>query len=192
MDTLKRLHMWVGLFNLTALIVFALTGISLSLPDRGGGPSEERIVDYEAPDDFSDKQVADDLFAKLDIPLVKPIAEQALRRDGDNALVLSFYSPNGLHRVTVLEEEKKVSIEHTRTSIGRFVSATHGMNLLVAAPDLRSRLWGLYIDVAIFSLMFMVVAGVWLWLASRPRLWWARLSFGAGVALFVFLWIATR
>ena len=107
-------------------------------------------------------------------------------------LVLSFHGPNGVHRATLLEAEKKVRIEHSRSSIGEFMNLMHATTLYHSSPDLRVRLWALYVDLSIFSLLFMSATGLWLWLASRPRLWWARASFGAGTGLFVLLWLVTR
>jgi hypothetical protein len=191
-ELLKRFHIWVGLFNLTALIVFAATGIAVTLPAAERGAAEVRVVNYQTPGSFSDKEVADDLLAKLNLPLVGPIPEWAVRRNDENVLVLEFHGPNGQHRVTVLEPERRVRVEHARNTIGEFVNIMHATTLYRSPTDLSVRLWALYIDLSIFSLMFMAITGVWLWLASRPTLWWAQTSFAAGVCLFLVLWIATR
>jgi len=194
-ETLKRVHMWVGLFNLTVLIVFATAGIHVTLLPGPGARSEPaaeiREIEYRAPQELTDKQVADDLYARLALPAVGPIPKWALKRDEQNRLVLSFESPNGVHRVTVLEQEHKVRVEHARNSLGEFMSLMHSTTLYHSQPDLRVRLWALYVDLSIFSLMFMAASGPWLWLASRPHLWWARASFAAGAGLFVFLWLVT-
>ncbi len=189
---LKRVHIWIGLFNLTVLIVFAVTGIAVTFPTAGHDAPEARLLPYEAPGGFTDKQVADDLFEKLQLPLTGPVPSWAVSRNDQNVLVLDFHGPNGPHRVTVLEKEKRVRIEHAKNGIGEFMNGMHSKTLYGSQPDLRVRLWALYIDLSIFSLMFMAVTGTWLWLTSRPRLWWAQASFGVGAGLFVALWIATR
>lgn len=191
-ELLRRLHIWVGLFNLTVLIVFAATGIAVTLYDRVPASTEVRVIDYEPRGHLTDKEVADELFRRLAIPLAAPIPEWALHRNDQNALVLAFYSPNGVHRVTVLEEQRQVRVEQARNSLGEFMNAMHSATFFSAPADLRLTLWGVYIDLSIFSLLFMAVTGVWLWLASRPRLWWARASFATGAGLFIALWFVTR
>jgi hypothetical protein len=195
-EILKRFHMWVGLFNLTALIVFATAGIHVSLSpaprERREPPAEVRETEYRAPQDLTDKQVADDLYARLALPMAGPVPTWALQRDAQHRLVLSFHSPNGVFRVTVLENEGKVRVEHARNSLGEFMNLMHATTLYHSPPDLRVRLWALYVDLSIFSLAFMAVTGVWLWLAARSRLWWARASFAMGTGLFALLWFVTR
>jgi hypothetical protein len=195
-ELLKRLHIWIGLFNFTILIVFALAGLHATImPAPAQRPTPAivtREVEYETPPDFTDAQVADDLYRKLELPLVGPIPEWAIGRNAENVLVLEFHSPNGVHRATVLEEQKKVRIEHSRTTTGEFLNVMHATTIYHSTPDWRVRLWSLYVDLSIFSLLFMVATGMWLWLATRPKLWWAGASFGAGTALFAFLYAVIR
>jgi hypothetical protein len=183
--------MWVGLFNLTVLIVFAVTGLEATIWPAVTASSDVRFVPYEAPGDFSDADIAADVYETLDPPMSGPIPEWALQRNATNALVLDFYSPNGVVRVTVLEPERQLRVEQTRHSLGAFMSAMHVTTWFTSPPDLRVRLWGLYVDLSIFSLLFMAVTGVWLWLASRPRLWWAQASLAAGSGAFALLWLVT-
>lgn len=188
---LNRLHILVGLFSLTSLIVFAATGIAVTIP-VARGPAITRVVDYEAPGSLSDKDVADDVLRTLALPLASPIPAWAVHRNAQNVLVLNFYTPNGDHTVTLLEAERKARVEQARTSLGQFLDAMHGTTFHDSAPDLRIRLWALYVDCSMFSLLFMTITGPWLWLLSRPRLWWAHAAFAAGAGIFVVLWFVTR
>jgi hypothetical protein len=193
---LERLHTWVGLFNLTILIVFAVAGLHVTFqpaPSERPAPIPGALeVPYEAPSDFTDAQVAEDVFARLAIPVVRPVPDWAIQRNADNVLVLDFYGPNGMHRATVLEREKAVRVEHARNTLGEFFTVMHTMTLYESPPDLRVKLWCLYVDLSIFSLLFMVVTGVWLWLRTRPKLWWAHAAFLSGTGLFAVLYALTR
>ena len=60
------------------------------------------------------------------------------------------------------------------------------------APDWRTQLWALYIEVSIWSLILMASSGIYLWLTSRPKLRWAQLSFAAGIISFIALWTLSR
>jgi len=190
---LKRVHIWVGLFNLTALIVFATTGLVASVPHlQAPDDPPPLVVPYEPPVDATDRDVAADLFRRLALPLTGPVPDWAIGRSASNVLVLSFNSVNGVYDVTVDEPGKRVLVRHARRSLGDFLAAAHATTLYGSAPDLRVRLWAAYVDLSIVSLLFLSATGVWLWLTSRPRLWWAWLAFAGGSGLFVVAWIAAR
>ncbi len=192
-DVLERIHIWVGLFNLSALVVFALTGLWATLPrlDMPASPESETVA-YDPPPAFDDLQIARDLFDRLTLPLAAPVPDWAVHRNDQNVLVLHFSSVRGAYEVTLDEAAKTVTVVRPQNSLGEFLDAVHGTTLYAAAPDLRVRLWAAYVDFSIFSLLFMSATGVWLWLSSRPRLWWAWLSFTAGTGLFAVLWFAAR
>ena len=52
--------------------------------------------------------------------------------------------------------------------------------------------WGLYNELATYAFLFMTLSGVYLWLATRPRLRWAQLSFAGMAVVITALWIAIR
>lgn len=195
-ETIKKLHIWIGLFNFTILLVFAAAGLHatfLPAPDDREAPKPRvREVAYDPPGTMTDPEIAADLYEKLDLALVGPIPDWAIKRNQENVLVLRFHSPNGIHEVTLLEAEKKVRISFGRNSLGQFLNLMHARTLYRSQPDLRIRLWALYVDLSIFSLLFMAASGIWLWAASRPRIWWAWLAFATGALLFAGLWAVTR
>lgn len=189
---LKRLHQWLGLFSLTALVVFALTGLASLLPAKPATSAPARIVPYHAPPAFTDKQIADDLFDRLQLPEVGRIPEWAIERNDADQLELAFNGVNGTVVVTVDEVNHRVLVVEQRASLRDYIGSAHATTVLHAAPDLRVRLWGAYVTFAIGALLFLSVSGVWLWLASRPRLWWAWLLAGSGSGLVALLWVVTR
>jgi hypothetical protein len=192
-DFLKRLHIWVGLFNLTALAVFALTGLWAVIPDLAmPDPAGTFTLPYTPPGTFTDQQVADDLFERLRLPLAGRVPEWAVRRNDANVLVLSYNSVNGAYVVTLDEPGHQAVVSHRRNRLGAFLSQAHSTTLYRAEPDLRVRLWALYMDLSIAGLLFMTATGLWLWLTSRPRLWWAWAAFAGGAGLFAVLWMVTR
>jgi hypothetical protein len=190
--TLRLLHTWIGLFSLTALVVFAVTGVVASFPSPPPTSHAVRLVDYVTPAQATDKAVADDVLAALKLPLARPIPAWALRRDGQNQLTFEFHTPNGGDRVTVLEQRGQLQIEHLPSTLGAFANVMHAATRVTGPIDVRLRLWALYIDTSIFALAFMAITGPWLWILSRPRLWWARVSLAAGAAAFGVIWMALR
>ena len=189
---LKRLHQWLGLFSLTALVVFALTGLASLLPATPATSAPARSVPYDAPPAFTDKQVADDLFDRLQLPEVGRIPEWAIEHNDADQLELAFNGVNGTVVVTVDDANHRVLVVEQRASLRDYIGSAHATTVLHAAPDVRVRLWGAYVTFAIGALLFLSVSGVWLWLASRPGLWWAWLLVGSGSGLVALLWVVTR
>jgi hypothetical protein len=188
-DLLKRLHILVGLFNLTAIVVFALVGITETFPNHERHP-ESRLVDFDAPNDLDDRQVADRLVSALQLPLIGQVRN--VHRNAQHMVEFGFFTANGPGRATILEADRKARIDGTRLSFGRFMVEAHAASLHESAPVLLMQLWAVYVDCSIFSLLFMSITGPWLWLASRPNLRWARALAAAGVGAFVVLWFFTR
>jgi hypothetical protein len=192
-ELLRRLHIYSGLFSFTALMVFGAAGLigAFHADPRGAtrAPPEVSVVDFEIPPGASDREVADLAYQKLASKDAAPVPTWALGRNPDNVLVLHFYGPNGIRHATVLEQEKKLRIEHDRSTLGEYVNWMHALVLPHVAPKWRVLLWSIYLEISIFTLLFMVASGVYLWLASRPRLGWAQASFAVGTAGVVVLYL---
>ena len=196
MDLLRRLHIYSGLLSFTALIVFGAAGlIGAFHPDPRGAARAAPLVssvDFEVPQGASDREVADLVYERLAFSDAAPVPTWALGRSPENVLVLSFYGPNGVRRVTVLEEEKKLRVEHDRSTLGEYVNWMHALVISNVAPKPAVLLWSIYLEISIFTLLFMIASGIYLWLASRPRLWWAQASFAVGTGGFVVLYVLGR
>ena len=123
----------------------------------------------------------------LNVPLVSPPPKFVIRRDAQNNVTFDLWSVNGPRVVTLLKGENRVRIESRHNSIWHFLDNLHTTTVNTPVPDLRIRMWYWYNEFAIWSLIFMSCTGVWLWLASRPRYNWARLSF-AGSSCWRSVW----
>lgn len=188
--------MYAGLFTFTALIVYGLSGlIDSALPawsERQAPPATEQYKLFAAPSSVSDKELADLVYAELDLPLSGPAAEYALRRDAEQNLVVSFYTPNGVRTVTVLEEKGQLRLVRAQAGLASFITGMHGAVLRYAAPRFLTQAWSYYNEAGLWALGFMALSGVVLWLASRSRLIWARIVFAAGNGAFLLLYWMMR
>ncbi len=193
-ELVKKIHMYTGLLTFSALIVFGVAGMHATLqdPSRDRPKAKVEHVDFEAPGDLADKQLADRVYETLKPPLARPLETWALRHDAQGNLVLRFHSVNGLRKVTVLEEENRLLVQTERLSLVQTLNALHATVPRWAAPDPRIRLWAYYMEMAIWALIGMSLSGVYLWLAVRPGSRWGQVSFGAGSAAFLVLYWLTR
>jgi hypothetical protein len=188
--------MYAGLFTFTALVVYGLSGlIDSALPawsERQSPPTTEQFMLFAAPTGVSDKQLADIVYAELDLPLSGPAAEYALRRDAGQNLVIDFYTPNGVRTVTVLEQLGQLKIVRAKSGLASFITGMHGAVLRYAAPRFLSLAWAYYNEAGLWALGFMALSGLVLWLGSHSRLIWARAVFAAGNGAFVLLYWLMR
>lgn len=189
-----RIHMYTGLFNFTALILFGVVGvIATFLPPHAQrarpDPTVEH-VDLVIPGGLGDREVADHVQTALALPFTGPAPDWSLRRDDDHNLRFGLPTPARGYRVTVLEEQGRVRIETTQVATWQFLIHLHEMTPSRSAPGLWTRAWAWYVELSIWSLILMALTGVYLWLVSRPRHRWARACLAAGTLVFaVFYWV---
>ena len=188
--------MYAGLFTFTALVVYGVSGLmDSSLPawsEREAPPTTERLVAFKTPSDLGDKEVADLLYAHLDMPLTGPPPDYAIRRDEDHNLVVNFYTANGVRTVAVHEAEQQLRVVTAQGGIVSFVTGMHGSRMTYASPRFLTVAWAAYNEAGLWSLGFMALSGTILWLSTRPRYIWARVAFVAGNGTFAILYWLMR
>ena len=192
---IKKVHIYTGLLNFTALMVFGIAGIVATIHGSAEGARyfvNPEYVDFVAPPNASDKQLAELVRKHLGLSLHWPIPSFAIRRNPAGVLVLDYYSVNGVRRATVLEGENRLRVEQRPNDLGRFVNNLHTTTMAARHPDWRVRAWTYYNEFAIWSLIGMSLSGVYLWLASRPGHRWAQASFAVGSGVFLLLYAVTR
>src|SRR4051812_23936467 len=184
----RKVHMYIGLLNLSILLVFGVAGLTATLeraPDKDERPDARvEYRDFIVPAGLDDKAAADRVWEFLRLPLSEPLPKYAIRRDASHDLVLDFYSPNGVRRAVALEKENRVRLETHRNGFADYLNGLHTTTINYN-PDWRLRWWGYYSEFSIWSLIGMSLSGVYLWLASRPRYTPARYAFTLGCGAFV-------
>ena len=193
----KKIHAYIGLLNLSIVLVWGAIGVYEMLAARETGrpaPIAEWTQPYTAPANATDRIVANEVYALIKPPLAGPPGDFALKHDAAGNLTLDFYSPNGVTKVTVLEGEHQLRVQKSVNNIWRFVNNLHA----TTTQDTRGgrfmtlRLWTYYTELSIWSLLAMTISGLLMWMLSRPGYRPAQFTFAAGVALFAVLYMAVR
>jgi hypothetical protein len=188
--------MYTGLLNFSILFAFGITGLLATVEQsginvrRGGSAVDTR--GFKVPPNLTDYQAALAALNFLNLPLVSPPADNAVHRDRQDNVTFSVYSANGAQQVTLIEAENRIRIETRRNDIWHFLENLHATTLNTLTSDLRIRMWAWYTEFAIWSLIAMVLSGVWLWLSSRPTYFWAGISLVAGNGAFLVLYFLAR
>jgi hypothetical protein len=194
-EWVKKIHMYSGLLTFMAFVVWGVTGIhAVFLPPAGEYKpppvSSMKEIPYQARGGLDDQQLARAIFEAIDIPLAG--GRYNVHRDEQSNLAFNVFTINGGHEVTFLEEKGAVRVAHRANSLWGYLSSMH------TAHSRRHRLtasviaWGYFNEIATWAFLFMTFSGLYMWIATRPRLRWAQLSFAGMAALMLVLWIAIR
>jgi len=191
----RKVHIYAGLLTFAHFIVYGIAGLVAtfhSMPVRPKVIRQTRYVEFTAPPSSTDRQVADLVYARLQLPLTRPMPDFALRRDAGQHLLLDFYNVNGIHRVTVLESEGRLKIEEIQNDGWLFLQDIHAATPGDEGAPPLVKLWAWWNEAAMWTLAGFCLSGLWLWLATRPRFVWAWTSLGAGAAALALFWLVFR
>jgi uncharacterized iron-regulated membrane protein len=192
---IRKIHIYAGLLTFTQLLIYGLAGvISTFQPslERSKTPYATRYEAFTAPASASDKEVAERYFQHLKLPLTRPVPGWFIKRTAENNLLLDFYNINGIYRVVVLEKEGRLRIENIRNNGWLFLEDIHASTLGDGEAPRIMRLWAVWNEIGLWSLLGFCISGAWLWLSSRPRFAWAWAALGCGFFALVSLWEAFR
>jgi hypothetical protein len=123
-----KLHIYAGLLTFAQLMLYGIAGLvatAQTAAERAKVPHAIRYVPFRVTPSATDKQVADDVYRTLQLPLTRPMPGWFLRRTPENDLLLDFYNINGIWRVVVLERENRLRIEEIRNALGIFLGDAH-------------------------------------------------------------------
>jgi uncharacterized iron-regulated membrane protein len=196
-NLLQKIHMYLGLLCWSILFVYGIAGLTATV-FRSGPPgphlqsSTLRTESFVPPPNQTDRQVADAVWRKLQIPLTGPPPAYAIHRDRQNNLAVNFYTANGPTFVTVLEQQNQLRIETRRNTLWAYFNNLHSTTLRGHPYDWRVRLWTYYNEFAVWALLAMGLTGVFLWLSSRPRHLLAQAAVAVAWVSFLVLYVVTR
>jgi len=169
-----------------------LVATAQTAAERPKVPHAVRYVPFTVQPGTTDRQVADDIYNTLHLPLTRPMPGWFLRRTPENDLLLDFYNINGIWRVVVLEREGRLRIEEIRNRLGLFLGDMHAVTIGDDEAPRLVRVWAVYNEFAMWCLLAFCVSGVYLWLTAQARSWWAWASLATGTASFVLMWMSFR
>jgi hypothetical protein len=190
-----KLHIYAGLLTFTQLVIYGIAGLAATFQpglERPKVARSIRFVPFTAAVSATDKQVADEVYRTLQLPMTRPMPDWFLRRTPENDLLLDFYNINGIWRVVVLEREHRLRVEQIHNRLPYFLSDVHAAT--TGDPDATQvmRLWGIYNEFAMWCLLAFSASGVYLWLSAQARAWWAWALLATGLFAFAALWSAFR
>jgi hypothetical protein len=187
--------MYSGLLTFMALVVWGITGIHavfLPRPDAFQPPpiSAVRDIPYQVNGDLDDQQLSRAIYQAIDVPLAG--GRYNVHRDAQSHLAFNVFTINGGREVTFLEAQGIVRVAHRQNSTWSYLSSMHTAFSRRHTLTPAAVAWGLFNELAVYAFVFMTFSGVYMWLATRPRLRWAQWSLAGMGVLTLALWIAIR
>jgi hypothetical protein len=190
-NLIRKIHIYAGLFTFAHLMVYGIAGLVATFqhgPERPKTRHAVRTAAFQVNGSQTDKQVADEVWRTLKLPMTRPMPDWFLRRTPDNHLLLDFYNINGIYRVIVLEDQNQLRIEEIRNSTALFLGDVHAATLGDREAPGLIRVWAIWNEVAMWALLGFCISGLYLWLATRPRLAFAWASLVIGSAALAGFW----
>lgn len=192
---MRKLHTWSGLLTFTAFVVWGITGIDaifLPAPDEWKPPevSSRREFSFATPGNLDDKALAKQVYEAAELKMSGGYYN--VHRDDDHNLAFNVFTSNGPRNFTYFEDKKRVLIEFRDGGLGGFLSSMHTAHTRRGAPDLSARMYGVYNEFATWAFLFMSLSGIYMWIATRPGLPWARILMGVTTLVTIIMWLAVR
>ena len=187
---IKRLHIYAGLLNFSILMIFGIAGLAATFRVERRFDVSVETRPFVASANATDYEAAMAAYAALDLPLASPPPRNAVHRDTNHNVSFMTYAPSGPRVVTLVERDQQLQVERRRNRLWHFFDNLHATTPANGAVDLRMRMWTWYVEFSIWSLIWMSISGIYLWLSARPGHRWAQAAFALGAGGFgVLYWV---
>ena len=184
----RRIHMFTGLFLAPWMLMYALSTLVMTHRDfvasfygsRNPVLVTERELDYTRsfPTNLTREQIGQQILQDLGLDGTHDV------HGGRNGMPLVINRRHALtpQRITFDTAKGKITIEREEFRGMNFLERMHrrrGYN-----PYAVENTWGFTVDVAVVTMAFWSLSGIWLWLELKSTRRWGALSFAGGLALF--------
>jgi len=182
----RRIHLFTGLYLAPWMLMYALSTIVMTRSEFGAPAKPtlvtERELDYSRsfPTNMAREEIAKQILHDIWMEGAHSVS------GGRSGRPLAIQRQHALpqRRITFDAPRSKITIEREEFRISTFLERMHrrrGYNHPYALEDT----WGFTVDVAVVTMAFWSLSGIWLaWELKTTRLWGA-LSLLVGLGLFI-------
>jgi hypothetical protein len=186
---IRRVHMFTGLFLAPWMLMYALSTLVMThreyvvsfYPSKNPVFVNERELDYTRSfaDGTSREEIGHQILQDLGL------SGRHYVSGGRNGQPLVINRQNGLslRRLTFDPSSHKIFIQREEFRALTFLERMHrrrGYDQPYALEDT----WGFTVDVAVITMAFWSLSGIWLWWELKMTRFWGALSLMAGLGLF--------
>jgi hypothetical protein len=185
----RRIHMFTGLFLAPWMLMYALSTLVMThreyvnsfYSSKNPALMTERELDYTRsfPTNMTREEIAPQILQDLGLDGTHSVSGG---RDG-RPLVINRQNAFSTRRVTFDDVARKITIQREEFRAATFLDRMHrrrGYNHPYALEDT----WGFTVDVAVVTMVFWSLSGIWLWWEIKRVRLWGALALAAGLGLF--------
>ena len=189
---LRRVHLFTGLFLGPWMLMYALSTLVMAhrelvlslYPTKTPAMATERELDYTRsfPTTATREEIGKQILQDLDLEGRYSVSGG---RNGQPLVVTRQHAVNA-RRITFDPAAHKLVIQKEEFRALTFLERMHrrrGYDQPYASDDA----WGFTVDVAMVTMVFWSLSGIWLWWELKPARRWGAISLAAGPALFALL-----
>ena len=188
---IRRMHLFTGLFLAPWMLMYALSTLVMTHRDfvRSFYPSEnpamvtERELDYSRsfPESATREQIGQQILLDIGLDGTHYVSGG---KEG-KPIVVNRQQAITPRRIIYEPSRGKIRIEREEFRASSFLERMHrrrGYNSYSV-----SNTWGFTVDLAVITMAFWSLSGIWLWWELKSTRGWGTASWVAGLALFAFL-----
>jgi hypothetical protein len=186
---IRRIHMFTGLFLAPWMLMYALSTLVMThrefvvslYPSQNPAMVTEHELDYTRT--FSPEISRDEIGRQILQDL--GLAGRHYLSGGRNGepLVINRQHALALRRVTFNSATHKVLIQREEFRVLTFLERMHRRRGYDQPYPLEDT-WGFTVDLAVVTMAFWSLSGIWLWWELKSTRFWGVLSFFGGLGLF--------
>jgi hypothetical protein len=189
-----KIHSYLGLLCMPYLLIFGLSSLTFN----------HHFEAFEVEGREGDNELL-----KIDIPAIDDNLTLA-NAINDSCSVFGWYLPWSARRdslqffyetvktgrkynTKVDFESGEIKINSRRNSISHLLKGLHGLGEEIPNAPLCVNVWQYYQDLSVYSLMFWLLSGIWLWIQKRIDRRWGSIIlltfFMVSIFLMLFIWL---
>jgi hypothetical protein len=172
---------WMLMYALSTLMMTHREYVSSFYSSKGPAMVTERELDYTRtfPADAKREEISKQILADLGLEGRYWVSGG---RNG-KPLVINRQHALKARRVTFDPAGAKITIQRQEFRALNFLEQMHRRRGY-DQPYAKEDAWGFSVDVAVVTMMFWSLSGVWLWWEMKPVREWGAVSLAGGLALF--------
>ena len=188
---IRRVHMFTGLFLGPWMLMYALSTLVMTHREfvrsfySSANPAmvTERELDYSRtfPESATREQIGQQILQDVGLDGTHYVSGG---KEG-KPIVINRQQALTPRRITFDPTTHKIRIEREEFRASNFLERMHRRRGYTSYT--LSNTWGLTVDVAVVTMAFWSLSGIWLWWELKSTRGWGTASWVAGLALFALL-----
>jgi len=185
----KKIHIYVGLQSIVALLLFSITVLTLSTSDS----VEPEIIHYQ----FSGHTNKDNIKLAVEMHQQVGLKFEAVpewwkvSEDEFGKVLIRQLSPSAKREIRLNKQTSDIEIRSWPLSVSDFINHMHAESIgrRRFTDSLWLWAWSLYIEFSVIALFLLPVTGLYIWLITKStKESWAQLSLGLSSMMMIILW----